>query len=230
MRILSLLTMFFLGFHGWAEAASALPSTLNYQGRLKLNAGGAPVPDGNGNTMVFKIYDGVGTLLWTETWDSGSSNVTTTSGLFNVVLGSWNPLTLPFDGPYQLGITVNSDAEMAPRQPLTMAPYAFRAKFADNAGEANTASNLGSGQGIFMAKSGVDLQFKGLRSPNSTIQLSTSGSSINMEADYATNWWNAGKIQGQNVDPTIPSSGNVLIYNGGASRWEPGAVPAAWRR
>ncbi len=69
--------------------------------------------------------------LWTETWNSATSCVTTTAGLFNVVLGSFSSLNaLPFDQPYFLGIAVNGDPEMFPRQPLTTSPYAFRARIA----------------------------------------------------------------------------------------------------
>jgi hypothetical protein len=109
---------------------AALPNTLNYQGRVRLNAGGAAVPDSTGNTMVFNLYSVAtgGASLWTETWNSSTSNVATSAGLFNVVLGSYNFLTLPFDQQYWLGVSVNGDAEMSPRQALTLAPYAFRAK------------------------------------------------------------------------------------------------------
>src|SRR5580765_7558881 len=82
----------------WPTAGQAgLPQTLNYQGRLTLS-GGTPVADSSGNTAVFRLYDAAsgGTLLWTETWNG---SVATKSGLFNVVLGSLSPLTLPFDQP-----------------------------------------------------------------------------------------------------------------------------------
>jgi hypothetical protein len=127
LRCLSL--FFILGLAGPPSAgASPLPSTLNYQGRLRLT-GGASIPDGTGNTLVFRIYTQAsgGSDIWNETWNSGTSNVATKDGLFNVVLGTYNPLIIPFDQPYWLGVQVNGDAEMAPRQPLTMAPYAFRA-------------------------------------------------------------------------------------------------------
>jgi hypothetical protein len=96
-------------------------------------SGGAPVPDSPGNTVVFRICadpscTGGGDPLWTETWNSGTSIVDTKSGLFNVVLGTHNPITLPFDQQYYLEINFNSDGPMTPRQPLTMAPYAFNAK------------------------------------------------------------------------------------------------------
>jgi hypothetical protein len=109
---------------------AALPDTLNYQGRVRLTSGAA-VADSTTNNVAFALYTQAtgGTAIWTE----NQSGVTTTAGLFNVVLGSVVPLTLPFDQPYWLGINFNGDGEMSPRTPLTMAPYAFRAKYADSA-------------------------------------------------------------------------------------------------
>jgi hypothetical protein len=65
--------------------------------------------------------------LWAET-----QTVTVTDGIFSVNFGDVTTLNLPFDTPYYLGITVGSDSEMTPRQPLTSVAYAFRAKKADS--------------------------------------------------------------------------------------------------
>jgi hypothetical protein len=117
-RCLSLLVLWGLAH----PLLAALPQTLNYQGRMR-TSGGAPVPDSPGNTVVFRICadpscTGGGDPLWTETWNSGTSTVDTKSGLFNVVLGTHNPITLPFDQQYYLEINFNSDGPMTPRQPL----------------------------------------------------------------------------------------------------------------
>ena len=111
---------------------AAIPTTLNYQGRLRDKATGNPVPDSTGNSVIFQICtaaDGSG-VLWTENWH-GPNYVSSTAGLFNVVLGSINPITLPFDQQYYLEIQWNNGAgyeTMTPRQALTAAPYAFRAR------------------------------------------------------------------------------------------------------
>jgi len=68
-----------------------------------------------------------GTALWTET-----QTVTVTDGEFSTNLGDTDPINLPFDTTYYLGITVGSDSEMTPRQPLTSVAYAFRAQEADS--------------------------------------------------------------------------------------------------
>ncbi len=121
---------------GWG----ALPQNLNYQGRMADLSG--PVPDSTGNTVVFRIFNALSgpTELWAEEYSGVTTTarfVSTKSGLFNVILGQYNPINLPFDVPYYLQIEwfkVGVGYEtLTPRQPLTMAPYAFRAKFAENA-------------------------------------------------------------------------------------------------
>ena len=122
-RILSMLATLALLCSGLAH--SQIPRTINYQGYLTSPNGAAlnvSVP------MVFKIY-GVasgGAAMHTETQTVAVSN-----GIFNVVLGTGAALTLPFDTPYYLGVTVGTDAELAPRQPLSASPYAIRAASAE---------------------------------------------------------------------------------------------------
>ncbi len=107
-------------------AMSVAPQTINYQGMLK-TAGGAPV---NGSVqMQFSLYTSPTSTpaLWTEV----QSSVTVTAGQYSVFLGRVTPINLPFDAQYYLGITIGTDAEMTPRQPLTSTAYAFRAAVAD---------------------------------------------------------------------------------------------------
>ena len=53
-------------------------------------------------------------------------------GFFDVTLGSVNPLNLPFDKPYWLGVTVGADTELTPRMQLTSSGYSFRAANTDS--------------------------------------------------------------------------------------------------
>jgi hypothetical protein len=56
-------------------------------------------------------------------------------------------------------------------------------------GEANTASNLGTGYGLFTSKVGVDLQFKSLIAGTGiTMSTSTTGLTINSTASGGSNW------------------------------------------
>jgi hypothetical protein len=104
------------------------PALINYQGYLTDDSGN---PINDTLSMTFSIYDAAsdGTQLWTET-----QSVTVTNGLFNVLLGSVNPIE-PGDltGVSYLGITVGSDPEMTPRQQLVSVAYALRADTANNA-------------------------------------------------------------------------------------------------
>jgi trimeric autotransporter adhesin len=99
-----------------------IPGTINYQGYLT-DSGGTPVHATV--SMIFSIYetDIGGVSSWTET-----QNVEVSNGIYTVQLGKNAPLTLHFDVPYYLGISVAGDPEMTPRKPLTAVPYAFRAK------------------------------------------------------------------------------------------------------
>ena len=102
------------------NASALVPHDISYQGYLTTAAGtpvNASVP------MTIKLYNvpTAGVALYTET-----QTVLVINGLFNALIGSVTTLTLPFDVPYWLGITVGADPEMTPRQPVASAPYAIR--------------------------------------------------------------------------------------------------------
>ena len=126
------------------------PQKLNYQGYLG-NPVGQPISSPS-VTMVFRLYSlpTGGTALYTET-----QTVAVSSGLFNVVLGTNAALALPFDTQYYLGLTVGTDAEMTPRQPLTASPYALHA--ASVADGAVTLSKIAANGCV----TGQTLQFNG---------------------------------------------------------------------
>jgi hypothetical protein len=79
-----------------------------------------------------------GQVLWSD-----SFTLETKNGYFNVILGSQVTLleNLDFSGPYFLGVTLEGEKEMEPRQALSTVPYAFRAEKANYAEQANTAVN-----------------------------------------------------------------------------------------
>lgn len=142
---------------------AALPQQMNYQGRLA-NSGGVAIPSGSTFTVDVLIYDAPtgGTVKWSET----HSGVATTTGLFNIVLGSITPINLPFDQPYFLTINVNGTGEMTPRTPLTTAPYAFRAAYADAAqvsAPLSLTNSSGSASALHVANTngGVAADFQG---------------------------------------------------------------------
>lgn len=113
----------------WAlSTAAQVPSEFNQQGRLLDNEGN---PVAGSVTFTFAIYTDAtdGTELWSE-----EQTVTLDEGYFSVRLGSETPIDPEiFDGStLYLGITVDSNDEMSPRQPLLSVPYAMRASVAEN--------------------------------------------------------------------------------------------------
>lgn len=120
-------------------ASAGIPATIAYQGHLT-QTGGSPLT--GTTTLQISLYTTAsgGTALWSET----HTNTNVSNGVFAVPLGSITPLTLPFDTPYYLGVTVNGGTELLPRQPLTSAPYALNALSANTVMDgAITASKLG---------------------------------------------------------------------------------------
>ena len=103
-------------------AFTQIPQKLSYQGILT-DAGGVAVSNGDYD-LHFALYLAAtgGSAAWTE-----SQTVTVNNGVFNVLLGEVNPLTLPFDVPYWLGITVGTGSEMTPRIELTASAYSLNA-------------------------------------------------------------------------------------------------------
>jgi len=94
-------------------------ATLNIQGIIRKSSG-ANLDDGT-YSMTFRLYTSSsgGTSIWSET----NNNMDVTSGVYGVVLGLISPLTISFDQPYFLGISVDGGAEVSPRLRLTASPY-----------------------------------------------------------------------------------------------------------
>lgn len=159
---------------------AAIPPSISYQGYIT-NAGGTPITNAT-QFMSFRIYNtnSGGSALYTE-----NLNVNVANGLFNVRIGAGNPITLPFDVPYYLGVTVGTDAEMTPRQPLASSAYAFRAVEAESAQLANgispganinlaqpstsTTGNILKGGLPFIHNAGVGNTFAGESAGNFTL-------------------------------------------------------------
>lgn len=101
-------------------------TTISYQGQLTNSSGqplSATLP------MSFALYTTPtgGTAVWTET-RSGANAVPVANGLFSMLLGSVTPLDPNLlNQDLWLGISVDGDAEMTPREKLGSVPYAVRA-------------------------------------------------------------------------------------------------------
>ncbi|MBC7884823.1 MAG: hypothetical protein H7X99_05075 [Saprospiraceae bacterium] len=179
-----------------------IPRTISYQGVLT-DTNGNLLPDGN-RSITLKLYETLsGNLpIYTET-----HTVPVIKGIFNVIIGTVNPLppALSFDRAYFLGVSVDFGLELVPRTALTAVPYALRAAHAD------VAEALSPGAG------GVVTQLNGQQGQVSLVAgsgaiINTSNGQITISA---TGTGGTG-IQGvQNLDGTItinnPTGPNATI-------------------
>lgn len=113
-----------------------IPRVISFQGVLA-DANGNPLPDGP-QTLTFRLYEAESgsTPVWEE-----SQTVNLVQTVFSAYLGTIAPLALPFDRPYWLGVSVGDDQELAPRTPLTSAPYSL-SSVDDPAGWTQSGSNI----------------------------------------------------------------------------------------
>ena len=126
---LILLALFFAMMAVALPAIAAPPQTMNYQGVAR-DKDGKPL-DGLFE-FTFSLYNAPDAAepLWRQV-----QRLKGTKGQFSAVLGGGDqpaPIELPFNTRYYLGVSINGDTEMQPRQPLDTAPYAFRAIEADS--------------------------------------------------------------------------------------------------
>ncbi len=115
-----------------------VPRTIFHQGLLT-DESGEPV-ENKAYIFTFRIYDNAseGPALWNET-----QAVMVSGGVFNTWLGKENPIDLPFDEQYWVGISIDGGDELEPRMPLGAAPYAIHALSVED--EAITTEKLASG-------------------------------------------------------------------------------------
>ncbi len=116
LRIITLLAIGLLGVSRMHAQAS-----LSVQGTLLKGGTLAAIDDGQYD-ITFKLYttDAGGAAVWSET-----QSISITGGVYSVLLGAVNPLNIPFDQTYYLGLTLPGAAEHTPRTQLTAAPYAL---------------------------------------------------------------------------------------------------------
>src|SRR5512143_1556803 len=111
-------------------ASAAVPPQIYYQGYLTSTDG---TPLDTVVTMTFRLYDAPagGTCPWTETQPA----CTVRAGHFNVVLGSGQGINFPIIAwnNLWLGVTLGTDAEMAPRSQLLSSPYSYKVQTIDGA-------------------------------------------------------------------------------------------------
>ncbi len=100
-----------------------VPQTTSFQGVLT-DSDGVVLVDGD-YSLNFKLYDSAteGTMLWEET-----QAVSTSGGIFNVILGSVNLLNLTFEEGYWLEMSIDGSEALSPRLELTSSFYSLMSK------------------------------------------------------------------------------------------------------
>lgn len=129
-------------FHIQSPEQITIPQQISYQGKLT-NLAGSPVRDSI-YSVTFRLFtvSVAGTAFWNET-----QNVSTSNGLFNVMLGIFTPVPyMPATGECYLEMQINPNPPMTPRIRLTSSAYAFMARKADSANFVAGGSGL-SGSG-----------------------------------------------------------------------------------
>lgn len=125
-----------------ASARGDVPSLISYQGRLTNTVG---VPLDTTLNLVFTLYaDSAGiTSLWSETQPS----VSVADGLFQVLLGSVNPIgSGVFSGEKRwLKVQIEGGATIAAPIPIVSVAYAYHAAKSDTSGYALSSSSGESG-------------------------------------------------------------------------------------
>jgi hypothetical protein len=128
--ILTMIVMFIPAMDVLAQ--ESVPTMVNYQGFLTDQNG---TPLSGTYQITFALYSestGAASIVWDETHDA----VDVENGLFNVLLGSIDTLTVnDLHGERYLGVRVAGEAEMTPRMRIASVAYSLRAE------DANTLNN-----------------------------------------------------------------------------------------
>lgn len=168
--------LFALSMDTPTEAATTLPTKMNFQGRITNNSGSI-LANGTYN-MRFKIYDAAtsGTQQWSEDrLVSAGNGVTVTNGQFSVQLGSITALNasvfasnsryfeveLPTPASATTSSPVWTELPMTPRNQLATSAYAYNAETLDGidgAAFAQLGAVSNTFTGTIFADGGLEIQ------------------------------------------------------------------------
>ena len=199
-------------------ATAGINKKITFQGKV-VNSGvgdsdGTNVTDGNYD-FVFTVYDAseVGTSLWTETWDSGTTQVVVTSGVFNVEMGTY--VTFPANIDFNtdnifLAVEFDGDGDMAPRIQFTAVPYAFNAEKVGGLTVTNTTGTL-------TIPNGKTISFGD--------NFSTTGVGITLNQSLAT--MDSPTFATLTLDGVSLGTGTTVVYIDGSGNLVQGILPPA---
>jgi len=162
----------------WAD----IPNLINFQGIL--DSAGNPLANKT-KSVEFKIYnDSIASLPANIKWSETQSVTTNAGGIFNVVLGTSNPIPdSAFDDTIRyLGVKVGTDAEMTPRQQIVSNAYGYRVGTVDGATGGTIFGNTSIQSDLYVdGKVGI-----GTTSPENELHIGQGGSPI-LKIDGALN-------------------------------------------
>jgi hypothetical protein len=134
----------------FAAGAWAVPRMINYQGAM-VDTNGVPME--GVLQLYFNMWDDsvLGNFLWSEVQD-----VQFTDGLFDVLLGRYNPIPRSVFDEDSVWLEVGHDwmPPMVPRHRIATVAYAFHSAYADTAGVALAAPPPGYAGVYTVAMSG----------------------------------------------------------------------------
>jgi hypothetical protein len=139
-----------------------VPKTISYQGKLT-DSNGNPVTDGN-YKLTFKLTSSPSNS--SVIWEESHENVAVTSGLFNVILGSLNPIDLSFNETYYLEVSINDGETLLPLTELTSVPYSL------NVSDEAAVKSLNRQTGNLTLRAGDNVS---IATNSDTITISSSG-------------------------------------------------------
>jgi hypothetical protein len=212
-------------------AATTIPTAFSYQGTLRDASGNLVTGTVNLSLRLYGVVTG-GNPLYSEDF----ANVNVRSGLFTVIVGDAQslPASVFNTFPLYIGIKVNNDAEMLPRQRLHPVPYAMQSSSAQNA---VTADNLNPGGGVpgsvsFGAGGAKQIAFPdGGRITDSANGMTLSGGGANKTVTVAGGWSAGATLDtgdsngGPNVTTTYPVSMNRYVVVAPDNGSSPDTVP-----
>jgi hypothetical protein len=199
---------------------AAFNEQINYQGKLT-DSSNLAVADGE-HCLKFRLMDAAtdGNELWAEEWDTATSKITTTSGLFSVMLGThqylssvnFNQTSLYLEVQYDPGCDDTYEEVFSPRKRLGAVPAAFEAEQLGGVASgsflrSDTSDTFTSGTLTIDAGTTLDVSAATLALANNQIawlKVSKTSSAINDIGD---------------VTISSPADNEVLAYNSGTSTW-----------